>query len=230
MISKCNKLVLLTGLSCISGLSHAATAVFDNFDAGLGGWIENTSETTNSHMAAGGNPNGYLFTDNTGSFGAMGAVNTTANYSGVFADGVWGISVDLAFINGTYTDSWLRFRYQDSTANGWHISLEDSNFFTSPWQSYNVVFDTTWDDVTAMANGWVKEADGSTATPSFSELWNNVYTSEVRILANAGSVAGIDNYRTSFRTPTVPVPAAAWLFGSGLLGLTGIARRKKNRS
>ncbi|MGB5298098.1 MAG: VPLPA-CTERM sorting domain-containing protein [Thiogranum sp.] len=25
----------------------------------------------------------------------------------------------------------------------------------------------------------------------------------------------------------VPVPAAAWLFGSGLLGLVGIARRKK---
>jgi hypothetical protein len=25
---------------------------------------------------------------------------------------------------------------------------------------------------------------------------------------------------------TVPVPAAAWLFGSGLLGLVGIARRK----
>ena len=27
--------------------------------------------------------------------------------------------------------------------------------------------------------------------------------------------------------PTVPVPAAVWLFGSGLLGLIGIARRKK---
>ena len=26
----------------------------------------------------------------------------------------------------------------------------------------------------------------------------------------------------------VPVPAAAWLFGSGLLGLAGVARRKKN--
>jgi hypothetical protein len=25
----------------------------------------------------------------------------------------------------------------------------------------------------------------------------------------------------------VPIPAAAWLFGSGLLGLVGIARRKK---
>jgi len=25
----------------------------------------------------------------------------------------------------------------------------------------------------------------------------------------------------------VPLPAAAWLFGSGLLGLTGMARRKQ---
>lgn len=29
---------------------------------------------------------------------------------------------------------------------------------------------------------------------------------------------------------TVPVPAAAWLFGSGLLGLVGVARRKVTRS
>jgi len=29
------------------------------------------------------------------------------------------------------------------------------------------------------------------------------------------------------RVPEVPVPAAVWLFGSGLLGLIGVARRKK---
>ena len=28
-------------------------------------------------------------------------------------------------------------------------------------------------------------------------------------------------------TTAVPLPAAAWLFGSGLIGLVGIARRKK---
>jgi hypothetical protein len=31
---------------------------------------------------------------------------------------------------------------------------------------------------------------------------------------------------TAQQTPTVPVPAAAWLFGSGLLGLAGAARRR----
>ena len=30
-----------------------------------------------------------------------------------------------------------------------------------------------------------------------------------------------------FSTTTVPIPAAVWLFGSGLLGLIGMARRKK---
>ena len=32
---------------------------------------------------------------------------------------------------------------------------------------------------------------------------------------------------TSVDTTVVPVPAAAWLFGSGLIGLIGVARRKK---
>ncbi len=50
--------------------------------------------------------------------------------------------------------------------------------------------------------------------------------------------AGINAYTVSFETgnniiqvdvqviPAIPVPAAVWLFGSGLLGLVGIARRK----
>lgn len=38
------------------------------------------------------------------------------------------------------------------------------------------------------------------------------------------------NFRTfaDFQVTTVPVPAAVWLFGSGLIGLAGIARRKKS--
>ncbi len=219
-----DKLVFVTSLACLPALSQAATAVFDTFDSDIGTWQQNTTDTTVMQIAAGGNPGGFLGTDNTQVmpvFNVIGAQNTGADYSGVFADGLWNIMVDISFINGDFTDAWLRFRYQDSTANGWHLSIEDSNFFDSTWQSYSVIFDTTWDDATAMANGWVKEADGATATPSFSELWNNVYNSEIRILGGARMVAGIDNYKASL----VPLPAAAWLFGSGLLGLVGVARR-----
>jgi hypothetical protein len=31
-------------------------------------------------------------------------------------------------------------------------------------------------------------------------------------------------------TPTVPVPAAAWMLGSGLVGLAGVARRRRNQA
>jgi len=32
----------------------------------------------------------------------------------------------------------------------------------------------------------------------------------------------------SFVNNPVPVPAAVWLFGSGLIGLVGVARRKRS--
>jgi len=41
------------------------------------------------------------------------------------------------------------------------------------------------------------------------------------------STTSIDSYNMSVQTvAVVPVPAAVWLFGSGLIGLVGVARRK----
>jgi len=45
--------------------------------------------------------------------------------------------------------------------------------------------------------------------------------------ASAGSVINPQFSSTTFETTVVPVPAAVWLFGSGLIGLIGFARRKK---
>jgi len=44
-----------------------------------------------------------------------------------------------------------------------------------------------------------------------------------------GTTFNSDTLRSGdvINSPVVPVPAAVWLFGSGLLGLVGIARRKK---
>ena len=37
-----------------------------------------------------------------------------------------------------------------------------------------------------------------------------------------------NGFNANFDFTVVPVPAAVWLFGSGLLGLVGVARRKKS--
>ena len=52
-------------------------------------------------------------------------------------------------------------------------------------------------------------------------------------MAPSGPTAGFSaNFSTDLtatpKTSTVPVPAAVWLFGSGLLGLLGVVRRKKD--
>ena len=55
----------------------------------------------------------------------------------------------------------------------------------------------------------------------------------LQLKASCGPVEGcgvdafFDNITISTEVAAVPVPAAVWLFGSGLLGLIGVARRKK---
>jgi len=48
----------------------------------------------------------------------------------------------------------------------------------------------------------------------------------VALVGNAGTMDGAP-LSLSITPSTVPVPAAVWLFGSGLMGLIGIARRRK---
>ena len=50
-------------------------------------------------------------------------------------------------------------------------------------------------------------------------------------IATSGSAAGLSNFRAySTTTPpppvATPIPAAIWLFGSGLAGLLGMRRKK----
>jgi hypothetical protein len=62
----------------------------------------------------------------------------------------------------------------------------------------------------------------STASPSVSAVFVDPSLAQVIQIVNTD--AALLNY--DFYTTPVPVPAAAWLFGSGLLGLIGVARRK----
>jgi hypothetical protein len=63
----------------------------------------------------------------------------------------------------------------------------------------------------------------STENPFVSAVFADPSVAQVIQIVNTD--AALLNYR--FSATPVPVPAAVWLFGSGLLGLIGIARRKK---
>jgi len=63
-------------------------------------------------------------------------------------------------------------------------------------------------------------------------LFPNIYTLSASTNINAdvfdvGVVSGTSDFSFDFNVTAVPIPAAAWLFSSGLLGLIGIARRMK---
>lgn len=56
------------------------------------------------------------------------------------------------------------------------------------------------------------------------------FFTDARAINDQGDITGygvINGETHAFLISSVPIPAAIWLFGSGLLGLIGIARRKK---
>jgi hypothetical protein len=85
----------------------------------------------------------------------------------------------------------------------------DQTFDLSSASSFNVSF--------LNSNGGTDEGAEAALAAGLAagKAYFNIHTS----LYTGGEIRG-------FLTP-VPVPAAAWLFGSGLLGLVGLARRKK---
>lgn len=121
-----------------------------------------------------------------------------------------------------------------------------TTFYASVWTAKNVTFNDNGDGTygnTATGAGTVW-----TGTQNMLFDWSNSVDIPVAhqwdITDNGDGTADATSIFARILTPTpsfpgfqpqfsgtlnqVPVPAAAWLFGSGLLGLVGIARRRRN--
>ncbi|MFQ5643500.1 MAG: VPLPA-CTERM sorting domain-containing protein [Thiogranum sp.] len=96
----------------------------------------------------------------------------------------------------------------------------------------NLAWSVAWNGLTNIPMVATSPVAISCSTASCSD--SSLYTLDATYhVAGAGftSVAytlHLEGHITS--TSAVPVPAAAWLFGSGLMGLAGVARRRKSKS
>jgi len=113
--------------------------------------------------------------------------------------------------NGDWSVSDTSIDYIAFKANGYFV-LGEVNAVSGTWDLVNPV--TTWGTDVSLLCPLGICTDGARA-----------YV-DADFLNNGGNVADLSNTR-AFSVSAVPVPAAVWLFGSGLLGLVGVARRKK---
>jgi hypothetical protein len=145
-------------------------------------------------------------------------------------------TIDVGNDGATYTN---RFQGVDY---GFNITThsELSNMF------YNVLGNTAYYDTSGVATGCTTAPNYClTNTGPFSNLQPYYYWSATESASNTNNAwyfrmdVGVQEdgfeYAESYGwavqsgdVSTVPVPAAAWLFGSGLLGLVGVARRKQS--
>ncbi len=93
--------------------------------------------------------------------------------------------------------------YTATNQSSQSINLTDSaNFFLALWDTTNMV--------------WLRDSNvTSVGTNTYNVAFEN----------QAGDFFVVD-VKAQPDVPQVPVPAAVWLFGSGLIGLVGIARRR----
>jgi len=150
----------------------------------------------------------FSFTDTNGLYNLQGTLLTSLNGAGPLAvTGGYGTGNGSLNMNSTYT-LLAAGTYVNTDGNG--ANLQSNNVLTpgsNPvLDGYGLVFQVT-DGTGSIINIWGNSADNYTYWKSY---------------ASNGSVNGEFNITPLTATP---IPAAAWLFGSGLMGLVGIRKK-----
>ena len=210
----------------LAGGASAATDYAEGWNAGsTAGWSANTIDSTVVQIGGGGNPDGYLATrgPSPGTF-PIGALTSLPAATGDFSGFLWTASFDADQFLGKPTALALRFRFQDSSHNGWRYDFADLPD-SSGWKNYSVAFDPRWSDADAVANGWKTDLPGGFGSVSWQQTMTNVVTTELRLDTDKNSLAGFDNFSLTSRP--VPEPSTYALFAAGLIGIGALARRRK---
>ena len=125
-----------------------------------------------------------------------------------------GIEGDLTYLKATYTAGGKSYSWADgsNTGNVWGAGVGGTGGSTD-------LFGQEFDQA-GIALGTTNTLYGLTGNSGPGQVQSYILGTDVTVTADGTLKVG------GGTGPTVPLPAAVWLFGSGLLGLFGVGRRR----
>jgi hypothetical protein len=136
------------------------------------------------------------------------------------------------FANDSWTENTLTWNNQPLGFDPYGIPLKGTFISSNPngfsyvgWSTWNLFEKSAWDPGADQADGLLSLQLAETYGGDQSHNWCSKESDPIYCLAGAQH----QPYLTIITAP-IPLPPAVWLFGSGLLGLIGIARRKATRA
>ena len=224
-ISKCNCLsmedLMNTLLATLLGAAafifcggSVRAAYIESFDFNNASWLygygSNYSTIDNAMWSSsGGNPAGNI----SGAASNLYAIWTDTNGSVALYGEMTGLTMTIdTMVSGGAVTGTAQF----------YVGRAGSYYLSGTW---SIGGDTDWTTHTAALNSTEFSA-WSGASLTFAQVLQA--PDDIGIFFGSSGAAGVgsvlvDNFGT---VPTLPIPATAWLFGSGLLGLARISKRK----
>jgi len=216
----------LSGISS-GGLSTASTIQFSvGSETSAGSGVYETSVSPEGFSFVGFTTSGLPF-DVYGAGTGVGTFDTNTGH--------WEIDMPTLWVN---TDS---FGNGNGTRLDYHLTTHN---IAIPPAGFNAGYVTTtatpmvlnesspdpWGDLNLVAGGIVPHSNDLLLTYDFG-LITNIGSNYTNFQLDQNHFQGVQYefniYGNDPLVETVPIPPAVWLFGSGLIGLIGIARRKK---
>ena len=194
--------------------------------------------------AADADINGFMFWDDANAWAAGLTLGGVSGWRLPTVSPIDGTTFDTTFSNNATTDSGFAHTTTDDTDGGWRdvsntpVSEMGHMFYVN----FGNLGECTPDDGDPSScvtqPGWGLTNTGPFSDLDFERYWAGT---EFDSLDAWGFFFGFGDQGISFKNnfhpawavrdgdvpPVVPIPAAVWLFASGLLGLAGFARRKK---
>jgi hypothetical protein len=132
------------------------------------------------------------------------------------------------FADDSWTENTLTWSNQPLGFDPYGIPLKGTFIASNPdgfsyvgWSSWNLLEKSAWDPSIDQADGFLSLQLAEIYSGDQSHNWCSKESDPTNCPASA-----MHQPYLTITTAPVPLPPAVWLFGSGLLGLIGVARRK----